>query len=279
MPRHKLNVGTRVMIRGTQKDSDKVREAAIEWLKLVLAVVTMAALVVIYFLLPARGGSGLGLIRNLIPNVIATLLVIPVVYVVLTRTGLSFDDRMKRAVLDGMARLEIGSEVFPDDIGQAAGLISDIVARKSKRKKVTIEILAFTNGTFTAAILREMINSNPSRLRVIVHSIDFSVVDASLLPPHWEAEAMVTERRLKELCANKTELEIWHYPTFPFLVGLAIDGADLFIAFPSWDLRTGVIADQNNEYRHYVKSDSTEHHFKIFANWVNQPRQKLEFRI
>jgi len=112
-----------------------------------------------------------------------------------------------------------------------------------------------------------------------MHSIDFSIVDTSLLPKHWEAEAAAAEHRLKELCINKAELEVWHYPIFPFVLGLAIDESDLLISFPSWDFKTGRIGDWKNEYRHYIKNDSTEHHFKIFKNWAHQPRQTLDFRI
>jgi len=129
------------MDRESRKNPDKINEVVIEWLKLLLAVVTMAALVIIYFLLPSQAGSGLDLIRNLIPNAITTLLVVPVVFVVLTRAGLSLEDRITRAVREAMARLDLGPEIFPDDIGQSADLIKDIVARKPKAKKVTIEVL------------------------------------------------------------------------------------------------------------------------------------------
>jgi hypothetical protein len=270
-------MGDRRMARiGEERNPDNTYEIAIEWLKVLLAIVTMAALIAIYLLLPARGGYGLGLIRNLIPNIIATLLVVPAVFIVLTRGGPSLEDRIARAVRQAAAGTQLGPDVFPDDIAPAADLIRDIVTRKSKRRKVIVEMIAFTGGTFTTAVLRDLVNSNRGRLRIIVHSVDFRLVDASLLPPHWEQESVASEQRLQEICANRAELEVWHYPRFPFIIGLAIDDTDLFLAYPSWNLATGMIADENIEYRHYIRSDRTEHHFNLFENWANQPRQRLE---
>ncbi|WP_162688752.1 MULTISPECIES: hypothetical protein [unclassified Streptomyces] len=68
---------------------DEGNESAIEWLKLLLAVVTLAALTVIWFLLPPpeRAGSGVEFIRACLPNIITALVVFPALYLVLGPIG------------------------------------------------------------------------------------------------------------------------------------------------------------------------------------------------
>lgn len=269
------------MAQQSDIDHDKLHQGAIEWLQLLLAIVSIVALAVIYLLLPDNKGAILGLIKNLIPNVIAALLVVPAVYLVATRVGLSLEDRISRAVQRAMVIPSSSSEeeIFPDDIGQAADRIREIVSSKPDKEKVLIEVLGFTAGTFTMTVLRELVISNPGRLRVKIHSVDFTEVDNSLLPHHWKEEAASTENRLRMLCTNRAELEVWHYPEFPFLLGLAIDDSDLFMAYSSWDFDVERIADRKNEYRHYKRNPGTEHHFRLFRNWIDQPRQKLAMRL
>lgn len=250
-------------------------EDALEWLKLLLAVVTIAALITIYFLLPASGGQVVGFIKACIPNIVTALLVIPAAYVVLTRAGMHSDERLLRAIHESRGESN-AILTFDNDIGGAAGLISEIVQQKSRQKSITIEILAFTGGTFTTTVLRDLINANPGKLRIVLRIIDFEVIKRSLLPTHWQQEAAETLVRLKAICENAhVELEIWQYPFFPFVLGLAIDKDHLLLAFPHWNINTGVLADASLTYRYYRKSESAEYLFSLFENWANQPGQQL----
>lgn len=68
------------MTRRTASDRDETYEAVIEWLKLVLAVVTAAALTVIYLLMPTpQPGSFAEFIKACLPNIVSALIVFPTV--------------------------------------------------------------------------------------------------------------------------------------------------------------------------------------------------------
>src|SRR5512139_1174757 len=85
------------VVRASSQDED---EAAIEWLKLLLAVVAAAALTVIYFLLPRPTSPGplLNFVVACIPNLVTALIVFPAVFLVLGRVGQSSEDRLARVV-------------------------------------------------------------------------------------------------------------------------------------------------------------------------------------
>ncbi|MFD9306651.1 hypothetical protein ACFWCB_28980 [Streptomyces sp. NPDC060048] len=259
-------------MRGQQEQGN---ESAVEWLKLVLAVVTLAALTVIYFLLPPpeRAGSGIEFIRACLPNVITALVVFPALYLVLGPIGQRNEDRLARVVQNSIGATEAGIK-FPDDVSGTVDFIREVVAKEpSQRGAVDIEILAFTGGTFTTALLRDLVQQNPNKLNIVMRTIDFSLTDGSQFPAHWEREEAETVDRLKSLCEGKAGLEIWHYPAFPFLLGLSIGRSHLLVTFPSWDLRTGRLADKSLEYRYYGRNSRTEHLFELFENWSRQPGQ------
>ena len=251
-------------------------EIAIEWLKFLLAIVAAAALTIIYFLLPRSGdmGPALEFIKACLPNLVTALIVFPTVFVVLGRVGQSTEDRLVRAVRSSIGAAEAGL-AFPDDVSGTAEFVRDMVAKKSSPHVISIEILAFTGGTFTTALLRDLVRLNPNKLKITLRTIDFSRADKNFLPEHWEHEAAETADRLKAMCEGKAGLEIWHYPGFPFLLGLTIDESHLLITFPSWDLRTGKLADKSLEYRYYGRSSRSEHLFELFKNWAKQPNQQL----
>ncbi|MFZ3473698.1 hypothetical protein ACODT3_07720 [Streptomyces sp. 4.24] len=253
---------------------DQGNESAIEWLKLLLAVVTLAALTVIWFLLPPpeRAGSGVEFIRACLPNIITALVVFPALYLVLGPIGQLGEDRLARVVQNSIGATEAGIK-FPDDVSGTVDFIREIVAKEPSRAPLDIEILAFTGGTFTTALLRDLVRQNPDRLNITMRTIDFSLTDGSSYPAHWEREEAETVDRLKSLCEGKAGLEIWHYPSFPFLLGLTIGRSHLLVTFPTWDLRTGRLADKSLEYRYYGRNSRTEHLFELFENWSRQPGQ------
>ncbi|MFD9356199.1 hypothetical protein [Streptomyces sp. NPDC060031] len=260
-------------MRGQQEDEN---ETAVEWLKLVLAVVTLVALTVIYFLLPPpeKADAVVDFIRACLPNIITALVVFPVLFVVLRPIRQRDEDRLTRVIQNGIGATEAGIK-FPDDVSGTVDFIREIVAKEPSQRVIDIEILAFTGGTFTTALLRDLVQQNPNRLNITMRSIDFSLADSSQFPAHWEREEAETVERLKALCRGKSGLEIWRYPSFPFLLGLAIGRSHLLVTFPSWDLRTGRLADKSLEYRYYGRSSRTEHLFELFENWSRQPGQVL----
>ncbi|MFJ6792684.1 hypothetical protein [Streptomyces sp. NPDC091268] len=260
-------------MRGQREEED---ESAVEWLKLVLAVVTLVALTVIYFLLPPpeESGAGVDFLRACLPNIITALVVFPVVFVVLRPIRHRDEDRLTRLIRNGIGATEAGV-VFPDDVSGTVDFVREIVAKEPSQRVIDIEILAFTGGTFTTALLRDLVQQNPNRLNITMRSIDFSLADGSRFPAHWEREEAETVERLKALCRGKSGLQIWHYPSFPFLLGLAIGRSHLLVAFPCWDLATGRLADKSLEYRYFGRSSRTEHLFDLFENWSRQPGQVL----
>lgn len=251
-------------------------ETAIEWLKLLLAIVAAAALTIIYFLLPRTGDLGpvLEFVKACLPNLVTALIVFPTVFVVLGRVGQSAEDRLARVVRHTIGTSEAGL-TFPDDVSGTAEFVREVVAKKSSQHEISVEILAFTGGTFTTALLRDLVRLNPNKLKITLRTIDFSRAAKDLFPEHWEHEAAETVGRLKAMCDGKAGLEIWRYPGFPFLLGLTIDDSHLLITFPSWDLRTGRLADKSLEYRYYGRSTRSEHLFELFKNWTRQPDQQL----
>ncbi|MEU4762999.1 hypothetical protein AB0H12_07070 [Actinosynnema sp. NPDC023794] len=264
------------MASSAARSRDNDDQAAIEWLKLLLAVVAAAALTVIYFLLPRSVESDpvLEFIKACLPNLVTALIVFPTVFVVLGRVGQGAEDRLARVVQRSIGSSAAGLH-FPDDVSGTAEFVRELVAKKSSQRVIDIEILAFTGGTFTTALLRDLVRLNPNKLNITLRTIDFARADKSFFPGHWEREEAETVQRLKELCDGNAGLEIWHYPSFPFLLGLTIDQAHLLITFPTWDLRTGKLADKSLEYRYYGRDANSEHLFELFANWVNQPGQTL----
>ncbi|SFD16543.1 hypothetical protein [Streptomyces aidingensis] len=264
------------MGRGPWGRYEDRNEAAIDWLKLLLALVTAASLTVIYFLLPdgERGGQTAGFLKDLFPNLIAALIVFPVVFIVLGTVGQSTEDRLARTVRQSMGSREAGRR-FTDDVAGTADFVHQLVSDSVSRRVVHIEILAFTGGTFTTALLRDLVRRNPNRLSITLRTIDFARADKELFPRHWEGEQSETVERLRALCDGRAGLEIWKYPSFPFLLGLAIDRTHLLIAFPRWDHETGRLADTSLEYRYYERNSLSEHLFELFENWARQPRQEL----
>jgi len=250
--------------------------AAIEWLKLLLAIASIIGLVGIYFLLPQALGTNptVELLKASIPNAVVALLVIPVVYFVLTRAGVSFEQKLEKLLEDSDSAPTLR---FKNDIYEAADFIADIVDKKRAQRTIMIEILGFTGATFTTALLRDLISAHPKKLSICLRRIDFSKVDNSLLPLHWPHEADETEMRLKGLSEQTAATEVWHYPSLPFLLGLQIDQSDLLIAFPVWNHDTGRIADRGNEYYYYRRHAKNEHMFHVFQNWTRQPGQWLSF--
>lgn len=263
----------------TMPDQHDVRyEAAIDWLKLVIAVVTAAALTVIYLLLPDPSGSSplLEFVRACLPNLVSALIVFPAVFIVLGRVGLGAEDRLTRVIQQSMGTTAGGLQ-FSNDVGGTAEFIREIIAKKSTQRTIKIEIMAFTGGTFATAFLRDAIRLNPHKLNIVLRAIDFTQANIELFPGHWEREEADTVERLKVLCAGKADLEIWHYPSFPFLLGVAIDDSHLLITFPSWDQRTGKLADKSLEYRYFSRNSGSEYLFDLFENWARQPGQELHY--
>ena len=269
------------MARTTSDRYENSEDAAIEWLKLLLAIVAAAALTTIYFLLPRQGDSGpvLEFVKACLPNLVTALIVFPTVFVVLGRVGQSTEDRLARVVQRSIGATEAGL-TFAGDVSGTAEFVRDVIAKKSSQQVVEIEILAFTGGTFTTALLRDLVRLNPGKLNVVLRTIDFSRAGKdgqNLFPAHWEHEAAETADRLEALCDGKAGLELWHYPGFPFLLGLAIDQSHLLITFPSWDLQTGKLADKSLEYRYYGRNSQSEHLFELFENWTRQPGQSRSY--
>lgn len=99
-----------------------------------------------------------------------------------------------------------------------------------------------------------------------MRTIDFAHADKSLLPNHWELEESETTARLAELYPEKANLEIWHYPAFPFRLGLCIDASHLLIAFPAWDVNEEKLADRTLDYRYFAKNQGNEYLFDLFEN-------------
>ena len=255
-------------------ENSKPRQNVVEWLKLLLAAVSIVSLVIIYLLLPATPGvrPTFELLKNLIPGAIVTLLVFPVVYFVLNRAGLSFEQKVEMLLEESEAALPTR---FKGDVYDTAELVKNIVSHKSVQRNVHIEILAFTGATFVTALLRDLISSYPGKLTVCMRRIDFDRVDKNLLPVHWPQEAAETELRLKVLSPQTIRTEVWKYPTLPFMLGLQIDQSDLLLCFPRWDNETGRIADKGNEYFYFKQGPKSEHFFNLFHNWATQPGQLL----
>ncbi len=264
------------MTSGMSDDRDDRYEAAIEWLKLMLALVTAAALTVIYLLMPdPTPGSVQEFIKACLPNLVSALIVFPAVFIVLGRVNLSTKDRIAQTIRQSLDSTEKGL-TFANDVSGTADFVRDIIAKKSSQTAIKIEILAFTGGTFTTALLRDLVQLNPNKLHIVLRTIDFSrAQNKDSFPSHWEHEEAETVTRLKELCADQATLQIWRYPAFPFLLGLNIDESHLLITFPFWNHRTGKLADQSLEYRYYRRNAGSEYLFDLFENWRNQPDQTL----
>lgn len=192
----------------------------------------------------------------------------------LGRANLNKTNQLAREIQRGINFDDYG-RAFTNDVSGTADLVQEIVTKKSSQRIIKIEILAFTGGTFTTALLRDLVQLNPNKLDITLHTIDFARGNNSLFPSHWEHEEAETVARLKELCEGQAKLKIWRYPSFPFLLGMNIDDSHLLITFPSWDLRTGRLADKSLEYRHYRRHASAEHLFDLFENWNRQPDQTL----
>jgi hypothetical protein len=260
-------------VSGSSPGTADAASSAIEWLKLMLAMVSVSGLIAVYFLLPTNSDSTLvAFVQACIPNAVTALLVFPIVFVVLGRVGLRSEDRLVDAIREGLVATDSGL-TFANDIGEASDLIKSRVHSEARLGAVTVEVLGYTGATFTTAVLRDLIAEHPARLRLILRIIDLDRIDKAHLPGHFEQEANDTVSRLEALCREGADLEIWRYPSFPFVLGLCINSSDLFIAFPSWDVKTGALADKSLEYRYYERSAASEHLFQVFTNWANQPRQ------
>lgn len=124
---------------GNHRDRDE-NETAIEWLKLLLALVAAAALTIIYFLLPqtANPGPVLEFVKACLPNLVTALIVFPTVFLVLGRFGQGAEDRLAKVVQRGMGATEAGLK-FPDDVSGTAEFVRDLVAGKSAQRVVDIE--------------------------------------------------------------------------------------------------------------------------------------------
>lgn len=263
------------MTRSVSDDRDKKYEAAIEWLKLVLAVVTAAALTVIYLLMPEpTTGSFSEFIKACLPNLVSALIVFPAVFIALGRVNLNSKDHIARTIQESIDSNDSGL-TFTNDVSGTAEFVRDIITKRSSQRTIKIEILAFTGGTFTTGLLRDLVHLNPRKLNIVLRTIDFSRANKDMFPSHWEQEAAETVSRLTELCTDKANLQIWHYPAFPFILGLNIDDSHLIITFPYWDQHTGRLADKSLEYRYYRRTPGSEYLFDTFENWKCQPDQTL----
>lgn len=207
-----------------------------------------------------------------IPNIVTALLVFPVIYLVLGRVGLRAEDRIIRRVEQVVASGGVEG-VAVNDVSGVADMVHAIVKRIPARDIVRLEIIGFTGGTFTTNLLRDLLQTEGRRFELTLRIIDFGKAERELMPPHWEREAEETCNRLPALSPNRVKLEIWQYPTLPFMLGLMINECGIFVAFPPWGSATGKLAGKSLEYRFYERSTSTEHIFKLFENWANQPRQ------
>lgn len=248
---------------------------SVEWLELMVATISVLALVVIYLLLPQveKPPPYLELLKACLPNAITALVAIPVVLIVLQRAGLSSEQKMYRVMTAALAR-PVHVQHFPNDVQGIAPEVLRIAEALPANQAINVRILAYTGATFTTGLLRDLLERFTSRVSIELHVIDFAVLDRTVFPVHWPQEVTDTRKRLTGLCKGVAQLSMHQYRHHPFMLGLSVNDEHLFVAFPLWAAGRNQIADKSLSYSYHRRDAEGERFFALFDTWINQPGQQ-----